>query len=96
MLKTDSVMIAPPTSSAQSSPKMRHDRGQARAQPVLEDHAALREALRARGADVVLAERLEQVVARQARVDRHVEQGEHDPGQDHVAEEGPDPPEIGT
>ena len=64
----------------------RHDRRQARAQPVLEDHLALREPLRARRADVVLAERLEQVVARHARVDRDVEQREHGPRQDQVRE----------
>ena len=43
-------------------PEQRHDRRQARAQAVPEDDLALREALRARRADVVLAERLEQVV----------------------------------
>ena len=68
----------------------RHDRRQARAQPVLEDHLALGEPLGARGPDVVLAERLEQVVPRQPRVDRHVEEREHGPGQDHVAEPLPD------
>ena len=68
----------------------RHDRRQARAQPVLEDHLALGEPLGARRADVVLAERLEQVVTRQPGVDRHVEQGEDGPRQDHVAEPLPD------
>ena len=68
----------------------RDDRGQARAQPVLEDHPPLGQALRARGADVVLAERLEQVVAGQARVDRDVEEGEHAPREDHVREPGAD------
>ena len=67
-------------------PEDRHDRRQARAQAVLEDHLPLGEPLCARGADVVLAERLEQVVARQAGVDRHVEHREHDPGQDQVVE----------
>ena len=64
----------------------RHDRRQARAQPVLEDHLPLGEPLGARRPDVVLAERLEQVVTRQPGVDRHVEEGEDGPGQDHVAE----------
>ena len=58
-----------------------------RAQAVLEDHRALRQALRARRADVVLAERLEQVVARHPRVERGVEHRERDPRQDHVREE---------
>src|SRR5580704_6156607 len=46
------------------------DRRQAGAQTVLEDHPALGQPLRTGGADVVLAERLEQVVAREAGVDR--------------------------
>ncbi len=57
-----------------------HDRRQARAQAVLEDHALLGQPLGARGADVVLTHRVEQVAADHARVDRRVQQGEHDPG----------------
>ncbi len=91
MLNTVSVMIAPPTSSATSRPKMVTIGRQARPEAVLEDDLPLGEPLGARGPDVVLAERLEQVVARQARVDRHVEEREHGPRQDHVAEPVPDP-----
>ncbi len=62
MLKTDSVMIAPPTSRAMSMPNIVTIGDQARAQRVVGDHRPLRESLRPRGADVVLAERLEQLL----------------------------------
>ena len=57
------------------------------AQPVLEDHRALGQPLGARGSDVVLAERLEQAVTRHPRIERGVEEREHDPRGDHVREE---------
>ena len=70
-----------------------HDRRQARAQAVAEDHAALGEALGAGRAYEVLAEGVEQAAADHAGVGRRVEQGEHDPGQDQVR--GPLPRRVG-
>ena len=60
-------------------PEHRHDRRQAGAQPVPEDHALLGQPLGAGRADVVLAHGVEQVAAHHARVDRSVQQREHDP-----------------
>ena len=64
----------------------RDDRRQARAETVPEDDLSLAQAFRARGADVVLAERLEQVAARDPRVDRGEEHREHAPRSDQVRE----------
>ena len=51
------------------------------------DDAPLGKALRARGSDVVLSQRLEQRVTRHPGIDRREQQREHGPGQDHVREE---------
>ena len=59
-----------------------HDRRQAGAQRVLADDDALTQALGARGADVVLAQGLEHLVAGEPGVERRGEQGQRDPGQD--------------
>ena len=83
-------MIAPPTSSAMSRPNIVTIGVRLARSPCLKITRALGQALRARGADVVLAERLEQVVARHPRVERGVEQREHDPGQDQVREQAGD------
>ena len=83
--KSVSVMNAPPSRSAEVETEHRHDRGEGSAQPVLEDHAALRHALRARRADVVLAHRLDQVAAHHARVEGRGRHRERDPGQDELA-----------
>src|SRR5436189_158063 len=52
------------------------DRRDGRAHAVLEDDGPLAQALRARGADVVLGHRLEQVAAQEAGVDRGERRGE--------------------
>ena len=61
----------------------RDDGRQAGAQRVLDDDRALAQALRPRRPDVVLAERLEHLVAGEAHVERRVQDREDDPRQDH-------------
>ena len=62
------------------------DRGQAGAQRVLADDGALRQALGPGGADVVLAQGLQHLVAGEPGVERRVEQRQGDPGQDEPLE----------
>ena len=67
---------------ADVEPRHRHDRRERGAEAVPEDHAPLAQALRAGGADVVLAEDLDQVPAHHARVERGERGREDEPGQD--------------
>ena len=68
MLNTVSVRTAPPSRIPMSRPAS-GDRRQRGAQPVAEHDATLRQPLRAGGADVVLAENLDQVPAHHPRVE---------------------------
>ena len=79
-----SVMIAPPSSSAQVHAEDRDDRGQRGAQPVLDDHGPLGQALGPRGTDVVLAHRLQHARPGQPGVQGRVQEGQADPGQHQV------------
>ena len=83
-LKTLSVITAPPTSSAMSRPNIVTIGARLARRPWRKMTLALRQPLRARRADVVLAHRVEQVAAHHARIDRRVQQREHGPGQDQV------------
>ena len=70
MLKTVSVRIAPPSRMPMSRPSTVTTGVIALRTPWRRITRALREALGARGADVVLAQHVEQRAAQQARVDR--------------------------
>ena len=82
MLNTVSVRIAPPSRMPMSRPAAVTIGVIAAAHAVAEDHPPLGEALRARGADVVLVHRLDQVRAQQARVERGERGREHEPRHD--------------
>ena len=82
MLKTVSVRIAPPSRMPEVEAEDGDDRRDGRAHAVLEDDGPLAQPLGARGPDVVLGHRLEQVAAQEARVDRGERGGEHEPRHD--------------
>ena len=64
--------------------QLRDDRREGGADAVPEDHPPLGQPLGPGRADVVLAERLEQLAAGQPGVDGRLDGREGDPGQDHV------------
>ena len=80
--KTGSMMIAPPSRPARSRPAEVTIGVRPARKRVLADDRALLQALGPRGADEVLAQRLEHLVAGEPGVEGGVEQGDGDPGQD--------------
>ena len=83
-LNTLSVITAPPTSSAMSSPNIVTIGARLARRPWRKMTVSLGQPLGAGRADVVLTHRVEQIAAHHARIDRRVQQREHGPGQDQV------------
>ena len=77
----DLTRIANLEQDAQIEPEDRHDRRDRRADAVAENDAPLAQPLGARGADVVLGHRVDQVAAQEPRVDRRERRGQYEPRQ---------------
>ena len=79
-----SVKMAPPNRAGNGQRDDRDQRNQRIAERVAEQHQAFLLAFGARGANVVLAQRLEQTRAQEATPLRHLQQRQHDHRQDQV------------